>query len=102
MVFTLLIWTNTKILAHIGLLCFVSKKQVIFFDSFGIEHVPDEIKNFTRHKNIISNIFRVQESNSIMCGYFCVGFIHFMLVGKTLVDFTSFFFPYDLFYPMIL
>ena len=95
MVFTWLIWTNTKILAHTGLLCFVSKKQVIYFDSFGIEHVPEEIKKFTRHKNITSNIFRVQVSNSIMCGYFCVGLIDFMLAGQTLVDFTSFFFPYD-------
>ena len=30
-----------------------------------------------------------------MCGYFCIGFIDFMLAGKILTDFTSLFFPYD-------
>ena len=30
-----------------------------------------------------------------MCGYFCIGFIDFMLVGKTLIDYTNFFSPYD-------
>ena len=30
-----------------------------------------------------------------MCGYFCIGFIDFMLAGKSLVDFTSLFSPYD-------
>ena len=30
-----------------------------------------------------------------MCGYFCTGFIDFMLVGKKLTDYTSFFSPHD-------
>ena len=30
-----------------------------------------------------------------MCGYFCIGFINFMLVGKTLAHFTNLFSPYD-------
>ena len=30
-----------------------------------------------------------------MCGYFCLGFVHFMLAGKKLTDFTSLIFPYD-------
>ena len=30
-----------------------------------------------------------------MCGYFCIGFINFMLGGKTLTDFTNSFSPYD-------
>ena len=54
-----------------------------------------QLKNFLRHKNIKINIFRVQENNSIMCGYFCMGFTNFMFVGKTLIDFTSLFSPYD-------
>ena len=40
-------------------------------------------------------MFRVEASNSIMCGYFCIRFIDFMLAGKKLTDFTSLFFPYD-------
>ena len=51
----------------------------IYFDSFDIEHVPKEIKRFIRHKNIKTNIFRIQADNSIMCGYFCIGF-----TGKSL------------------
>ena len=43
-----------------------------------------------------TNIFRIQADNSIMCGYFCIGFIGFMFAGKSLIDFTSLLFPYDL------
>ena len=42
-----------------------------------------------------TNIFRIQADNSIMCGYFCIGFIDFMFPRKTLSDFTSLFSPYD-------
>ena len=28
-----------------------------------------------------------------MCGYFCIGFINFMLAGKKLIDYTDFFSP---------
>ena len=43
-----------------------------------------------------TNIFRLQEDNSIMCGYFCIGFIDFMLAGKKLTDYANLFSPYDL------
>ena len=39
--------------------------------------------------------FRIQADNSIMWGYFCIGFIDFMFAGKSLTDFTSLFSPYD-------
>ena len=61
----------------------------------GVEYVPKKIKEIIGNKNIIANIFRVQANNSIMCGYFCVGFIDFMLAGKKLTDFTNMFSPYD-------
>ena len=35
------------------------------------------------------------KQNSIMCGYFCIGFINFMFAGRSLIDFTSLFCPYD-------
>ena len=53
------------------------------------------IDKFIEHENIKTTIFRIQANNSIMCGYFCTRFIDFMLAGKTLVDFTSLFSPYD-------
>ena len=74
---------------------FCRRSEIVYFDSFGVEHVPEEIKEFIGNKNIIANIFRVQANNSVMCGYFCIGFIDFMLAGKKLTDFTSLFSPYD-------
>ena len=85
---------NMRILVHIGLLYFV-KIEVIYFDSFGVEHIPNEIKKFIGNKNITANIFRVQANNSVMCGYFCIGFIGFMLAGKKLIDYTDLFSPFD-------
>ena len=84
-----------QILVHIGLLYFVKKNEIIYFDSFGVEHIPEETKEFIGNRNIKANIFRVQANDSIMCGYFCVGFIDFMLAGKKLIDFTNFFSPHD-------
>ena len=74
---------------------FCNRNEIAYFDSFGVEYVPEEIKDFIGHRNIISNIFRVQANSSVMCGYFCIGFIDFMLAGKKLSDFTSTFSPYD-------
>ena len=74
---------------------FCNRSKIVYFNSFGVEQVPEEIKEFVRNKNIIANIFRVQANNSVMCGYFCIGFIDFMLAGKKLTDFTSMFSPYD-------
>ena len=62
----------------------VNNNNVTYFDSFGVEHIPKEIKKFIKGKNIKTNIFRIQACDSIMCGYFCIGFIDFMLAGKTL------------------
>ena len=68
---------------------FCNRSEIVYFDSFGVEHVPEEIKEFVGNKNIIANIFRVQANNSVMCGYFCIGFIYFMLAGKKLTVFLS-------------
>ena len=75
---------------------FCNRSEIVYFDSFGVEHVPAEIKKFVRNKNIIANIFRVQANDSIICEYFCLGCIDFMLAGKTLTNFTSMLSPYDL------
>ena len=74
---------------------FCNKNEIVYFDSFGVEHVLEEIKEFVGNKNITVNIFRVQANNSVMCGYFFIGFIDFMLAGKKLTDFTSIFSPHD-------
>ena len=87
---------NMQMLEHIGLLYMEEKKfEINYFDGFGVEHVLKEIEKIIGHKNIKSNIFRIEASNSIICEYFCIGFIDFMLAGKTLIDNTRFFSPYD-------
>ena len=70
-----------------------NKDNVTYFDSFGVEHILKEIKTFINNKNITTNIFRIQGYDSIMCGYCYVGFIDFMLTGKTLTEFTNLFSP---------
>ena len=67
--------------------------NVVYFNSFGVEHIPKEIKEFVEKKNIITNIFRIQAYNLIMCGYFCIGFIDFMLTGKNLTEYKNIFSP---------
>ena len=70
---------------------FVKNNDITYFDSFGVEHIPKEIKTFinrpsssaSQNKNIKTNIFRIQAYDS-MCGYFCIGFIDFMFKGKKL------------------
>ena len=74
---------------------FCNKTEIVYFDSFGVEHAPEEIKEIIGNKNIIANIFRVQANNPVMSGYFCIGFIDFMLLGRKLTDFASLFSPYD-------
>ena len=41
-------------------------------------------------------MFRIQKDNSITCGYFCIGFIDFILAGKKLTDYANLFSPHDL------
>ena len=60
--------------------------NITYFDSFGVEHIPKGIKTFINKKNIKTNIFRIQAYDSVMCGYFCIGFINFMLKSKSLTD----------------
>ena len=69
------------------------KNNVTYFNSFGVEHILKEVKKFIENKNIKTNIFRIQAYNSIVCGYFCIGFINFMLKGKTLTEYTNLFSP---------
>ena len=48
--------------------------DAIYFDSFGVEHIPKEIKKFIVNKTI-TNIYRIQAYDWIMCRYFCIGLL---------------------------
>ena len=65
--------------------------NVTNIDSFGVEHSPKEIKKFIDKSTVVTNTFRMQAYDSIMCGYYCTGFIDFMLKDKSLTDFTYLF-----------
>ena len=71
----------------------VQNNDVTYFNSFGVEHIPKEIITFIINKIIKTNIFRIQAYDSVMCGYFCIGFIDFMLAEKALIEFTNLFSP---------
>ena len=64
-----------------------------YFDSFGVEHIPKEIKIFINKSIVVTNIFRIQAFDPVICGYFCIGFIDFMLAGKTSTDVNNLFSP---------
>ena len=59
----------------------MQNNNVTYFDSFGVEHIPKEIKalinpplsSASQNKNIKTSIFRIQAYDSVMCGYFCFG-----------------------------
>ena len=59
---------------------YVNGDNVTYTDSFGIKHIPEENTKFNRNTNTISNTDRIHVCNSIMCRYFCTGFIDFMLL----------------------
>ena len=58
--------------------------NVTYFDSFGAKHISKEIKIFIDKSIVVANVFRIRAYDLVMCGYFCIGFIDFMLKGKTL------------------
>ena len=74
---------------------YVNDNNVTYFDSFGVEHIPKEIKKLIKSKDIETNIFRKQAYDSIICGYFCIGFINFMFKSKSLTEYTNLFSPCD-------
>ena len=74
---------------------FIDKNTAVYFDSSGIEYISEEVLNKIKDKSITHNIFRVQDNESIMCGFYCIAFKEYMLAGKSLLDYTNLFFPND-------
>ena len=72
---------------------FIDRNLAVYFDSFGIEYIPQEVLNKIRDKSTTQNIFRIQDSESFMFGFYNIAFIRCMLAGKTLLDYTNLFSP---------
>ena len=71
----------------------MNAEDITHFDSFEVEHISEEITTFIENKNIITNNYRMQAYDSIICGHFCTGFINFMLKCKSLLKYTNLFSP---------
>ena len=39
---------------------YVNDNNGIYFDKFGVENIPKEIKTFIGNKNVVTNIYRIQ------------------------------------------
>ena len=63
--------------------------NVRYFDSFGVEHIPKEIKKLIGNKNTTRNIYLIQAYDSITCGHNCIAFIGFKMKGSGLLDNTK-------------
>ena len=81
--------TNSKRPHKVSL--FINKNTAVYFDSLGIEYILQEVLNKIKDKSISLNIFRIQDNESIMCGFYCIAFIEYMLAVKTLLDYTNLF-----------
>ena len=55
---------------------YVNTENITYSDSFGVEHITQEIAKLIGKKNVKTNIYRIQAYDSIMCGYFCIGFLY--------------------------
>ena len=80
-----------------------------YFDNVGVEQIPlspptpppphptflrkRKEKKSIGNRNTTTNIFRIQAYNSVICRYFCTGFIDFILKGKSLLEDTNSFCP---------
>ena len=86
---------NLDVYSNVGthwIALYVKNNDITYFNSFGVEHIPKEIIKIIGRKNVIANICRIQAYDSIMCRYFCIRFINFMLAGKKFTGNTNLFF----------
>ena len=70
---------------------FIDRNTAMYFDSFGIEYIPQEVFNKIENNSITHNISGIQDDDSIMCRFYCVAFIEYTIEEKTLVDYTNLF-----------
>ena len=74
---------------------FIDRTTAAYFDSFRIEYIPQEVSNKIKNKSITHNILWIKSDDSIMCGFYCIAFIEYMIAGKKLLDYTNLFSRYD-------
>ena len=65
---------------------FINKNITVYFDSFGIEYIPQEVLNEIRDKSITHNMVRIQDDKSIMCRFYWIAFIEYMFARKYIFE----------------
>ena len=56
--------------------------DILVFDSFGIGDITNKLYKIYENYNIITNIYRIQDINSKLCGMFCVLFCLYKVDSK--------------------
>ena len=67
----------------------------IFFLGGGFKYILKEVLSKIKEKSLTRNIFRIEHDDSIICVFYCIAFIEYMLTGKALLDYTNLFSPND-------
>ena len=78
-----------KVTEHIGFHFLLTKITVVCSDYFGVEYIPQKVLNKITDKSITQNTFRIQDNESIMCGFYCIVFIEYIFDGKAFLDYTN-------------
>ena len=84
-----------KIKELIGFFLLIDRNTAVHFHSCEFEQIPDDVLNKIKDKSIIHNIIRIQDDDSIMCGFYFIILIECMIAEKTLLDYTNSFSPND-------
>ena len=74
---------------------FIDRNTAVYCDSFGNENIPQTALNIIKNKSVTHNIFRIQDNGFIMCGFYCIAFVEYILKGKTLLNYINLFSPND-------
>ena len=72
---------------------FIDRNTALYFHSFGIKCIPQEVLNKNKDKSVRHNELRIQDKDCIMCGFYCIAFIEYMIAERTLFDCTNLFSP---------
>ena len=68
---------------------FIDANTAVYFDSLGIEYIPQKVISKIKDKSITHNVFRIQYYSSIICRFYCITFTEYTAAGKTLLDYTE-------------
>ena len=61
---------------------FIDSSAAVYFDSFGTEYITQEVLSKIKDKFITYNRFRMKDDDFIICGFYCIAFIEYMIAGK--------------------